>query len=662
MKAFFRKLKKSKLSIRLIYYFVMLLFLVSYILFTKSLLSLSNIETTIRIIVIITLGTLLLIYWFINLLLLLSKKNAAVVVISVFAMLISCVSIVGSIYIDRAHGYISNMTDDNEVVYTTKLVLLKDTTFANSDSFVVGMINNDTDVEGNTLALELIKKEKIDNIKINKYDSYYEMLEYLYDGKINGLFLGGEYVETFSPFDQYANIGEETKVQFEYSKKMKPAKVIENTNSNVTEPFTILLIGVDSDKDRLNFNSGFNGDTLMVASFNPKTLSATVFSIPRDTYVPICNKGISSKINSSSAYGGQCVVKTVENLIDIKIDYYAMINFKGVVDLVDNLGGITVDVEPPTAKNKYNGQVCEQDSKRRFGENLICMDTGVQRLNGEQALAYSRCRHLYLSSDFARIQHQQDVVQAMANELKKLKSIDDFYKVLESISKNLVTNMSTANIMSLYNVFKSTIANSNSDSLINIQKTFLNCRGENIIIPNISRTMAVSALIYSEASLNEIKDALKVTLELKKPTLIKTFSFDINEAYEPKVIGKSTYSYNDSNTPLPSFIGKSVDYAKSWCQEHNISYSIEQYDPDDEKYNSEYGEGYIVYQSLLKNTIVSTIKEITFGINGISTTKSTTSTTEKTTEKTTTTSGNEGGDVTPTPTPGVVDPALGNDY
>jgi hypothetical protein len=172
--------------------------------------------------------------------------------------------------------------------------------------------------------------------------------------------------------------------------------------------------------------------------------------------------------------------------------------------------------------------------------------------------------------------------------------------------------------------------------------------------------MPVSALIYSEASLNEIKDALKVTLELKKPTLIKTFSFDINEAYEPKVIGKSTYSYNDSNTPLPSFIGKSVDYAKSWCQEHNISYSIEQYDPDDDNYNPEYGEGYIVYQSLLKNTIVSTIKDITFGING-SASKSTTGTTEKTTEKSTSTSGNDGGEeVTPTPNPGVVinDPTL----
>ena len=659
MKAFIRKLKKSKLSVRLIYYFVMLLFLVSYIFFTKSLLSLSNIETTLRIIVIITLGTLLLIYWFVDLLLLLSKKNAAVVIISVFAMFISCVSIVGSIYIDKAHGYISNMTDDNEVVYTTKLVLLKDTTFVNNNNFIVGMINNDTDVEGNTLAYELIKKEKISNIKINKYDSYYEMLEYLYDGKINGMFLGGEYVETFSPFDQYANIGEETKVQFEYSKKMKPTKVIENTNSNVTEPFTILLIGVDSDKDRLNFNSGFNGDTLMVASFNPKTLSATVFSIPRDTYVPICNKGISSKINSSSAYGGQCVVKTVENLIDIKIDYYAMINFKGVVDLVDNLGGITVDVEVPTAKNKYNGKVCEQDSKRRFGDNLICMDTGVQRLNGEQALAYARCRHLYLLSDFARIQHQQDVVQAMANELKGIRSVDDFYKVLEAISNNLVTNMSTANIMSLYNVFKSTIVNSNSDSLINIQKTFLNCRGENIIIPNISRTMPVSALIYSEASLNEIKDALKITLELKKPTLIKKFSFNINEAYEPKVIGKSTYSYNDSNTPLPSFIGKSVDYVKSWCTEHEITYTIEEYGPDDEKYDPEYGEGFVVYQSLLKNTIVSTIKEITFGING-STSKSTTSTSEKTTEKSTSTTKNEGEEVTPTPNPGVVinDPTL----
>ena len=92
----------------------------------------------------------------------------------------------------------------------------------------------------------------------------------------------------------------------------------------------------------------FNGDTLMLMSFNPKTLDAILLSIPRDTYVPIaCNNKNYAKINSSAAYGTSCVISTINNLLGINIDYYVKINFKGVVDLVEAVGGVEVDVEAP---------------------------------------------------------------------------------------------------------------------------------------------------------------------------------------------------------------------------------------------------------------------------------------------------------------------------
>ena len=622
MKIFFKKLRRTSLSVRLIYYFVFLLFLVSYIFIVRSLLSLTSIETTIRIIVIIILGTLLLFYWFLNLLFLLTKHNKTVIVTSVIAMLISCISIVGGLYINKAMNLISNITEDETTVYTTDLVLLKNTEFQNSSGFEVGIIDNESDVEGNKLPYELIKKEGIDKITVNKYDTYFEMLELLYNGTLDGIFVGDNYVETYSTYEQYEKIEEETKVQFTYSKEMKTTSVIEKTNVKVTEPFTILLIGVDSEKSTLNFNAGFNSDTLMLVSFNPKTLSATVFSIPRDTYVPICNKGFSSKINSASAYGGSCVVKTVENLTGINIDFYAMINFEGVVELVDALGGITVDVQKPDS-NKYGGQVCEQNSKRQFGSNLVCMNPGVQKLNGEQALAYSRCRHLYTISDFARIAHQQDVVQAMANELKEMKSVNDFYAVLEAVSKNMVTNMSTASMLNLYNVFKAALIDANNGSMINVQKTYLTGYNLTMIVPNISRTFSVYTYQYYESSLNEITDALKVTLELKKPTTIKTFSFSANKTYEQMVIGKS-YSSTSKNEALPNFVGKTLDYAKEWCQARGIAVTTVDVLPTDAAYNSTYGDGYVVTQSVLKGTLASNVKSIILGVNKASSTKSTT--------------------------------------
>ena len=91
------------------------------------------------------------------------------------------------------------------------------------------------------------------------------------------------------------------------------------------------------------------GDTLMIITFNPDTLQTTLVSIPRDTFVPIaCRNDQYAKINSAAAYGTSCVIDTVSNFLDIDIDYYVKINFKGVVDLVDAIGGIEVDVEAPT--------------------------------------------------------------------------------------------------------------------------------------------------------------------------------------------------------------------------------------------------------------------------------------------------------------------------
>ena len=251
------------------------------------------------------------------------------------------------------------------------------------------------------------------------------------------------------------------------------------------------------------------------------------------------------------------------------------------------------------------------------------MNPGVQKLNGEQALAYSRCRHLYTISDFARIAHQQDVVQAMANELKEMKSVNDFYAVLEAVSKNMVTNMSTASMLNLYNVFKAALIDANNGSMINVQKTYLTGYNLTMIVPNISRTFSVYTYQYYESSLNEITDALKVTLELKKPTTIKTFSFSANKTYEQMVIGKS-YSTSSKNEALPNFVGKTLDYAKEWCQARGITVTTVDVLPTDAAYNSTYGDGYVVTQSVLKGTLASNVKSIILGVNKASSTKSTT--------------------------------------
>ncbi len=634
MKKLWKKFNKTKLSIRLVYLFVLLIFTSCYIAIFRSLLLLNNIETELRIIAICVLGIILLLYMFFDLLLLLSKKHKSVIISSFFVMILASICLIGSLAINRVYRLLDGISKDT-IIYTTNLIMMKDTTFDNSSDFIVGMINNETDVEGNVLAYELIKKENL-KVTVQKFDTYFEMLEKLYDGSLNGLFITSNYVVTYEGYEAYENIGEDVKVAYEYSKEMKNQDYIESSGS-VEEPFTVLLMGVDSTSDRLNANAAFNGDTLMIISFNPHTLNATVFSIPRDTYVPIaCLKnGESSKINSSAAYGTQCVINTVQNLVDVKIDYYVKINFKGVVDLVEALGGVDVDVPE-------NIDFCEQNSKRSFKkEDLQCIKGGFQHMNGEQALAFARHRKTLPAGDFQRVQHQQLVVEGIANAAKKLSKINDFYAVLDAISLNMDTNMSTNEMLNLYNVGKSMIFNNSNDgNLINIQKTYLTGYDLTMYVNNLRSR--VYTFQYYEQSLEEIKDALKITLEKKSPTIIKTFNFSVNDEYKVPVIGKKYYTVQRNET-IPSFVDKNLSYVKEWCKARNIEVQVTYIGPGSSGYDQALLNDTVISQSvkrgkLVKDTSsinVSVIKQPNTTTEPTTTTKTTTATTSGTTSTTT---------------------------
>lgn len=634
MKVLWKKFKRTKLSIRLIYIFVLLLFLGSYGYLFKSLILLNNIETTLRIIVLCVLGILLLLYGFFDLLLLLTKKHKTVVFTSLLVLLISSVCVIGSLAINKIYTILASMNKET-VIYTTNLISLNSTTFENSKDFEVGMINNETDVEGNTLAYELIEKEGLE-ISIKKYDTYFELLEELYNGKIEGAFITSNYITMYEGYEAYQNISTDVKVLFDYSKEMKNQDYVES-NASVEDPFTVLIMGVDSQYDGLNANAAFNGDTLMIISFNPHTLSATVFSIPRDTYVPIaCLNGQSSKINSAAAYGTKCVINTIENLIDVKIDYYVKINFRGVVDLVDSLGGIDVTV-PDGIK------FCEQNSNRSHKtQDLQCISSGYQHMNGEQALAFARHRKTLPAGDFQRVQHQQIVVEGIANSAKNLKSINDFYEVLDSVSKNMDTNMTTKEMMNLYNVGKSVILGANDGSMINIQKTYLTGYDLTMYVNNLRAN--VYTFQYYEQSLEEIKDALKVTLEQKNPTITKTFNFSVNDTYTPPVIGKKYYTVQRNET-IPNFSGKTLTYVKSWCESRNITVGINQITPGATGYDKGLENDTVVGQSVAKGKLVKDVTNIVVNVirhpeneeeneEKTTTTKKTTTTSTKTTKTT----------------------------
>ena len=593
-----KKFKKLDKKYQIMFFIVSILFLVSIVFITQGLLLLKNIETLLRILFLIFIYISFFVFLFVSILFLFSKKNKLYIGYSIFTIIISIIFIVGSIYINKTYNIVDNM-NKKMITYSSSLVVMKDTEFKNNKDFVVGMISDEEDIEGNVLANKLLDKKKLDKIDIKYYDNYLEMLSDLYSKTINGILVSSSYALSFSSYENYANIGNDTKIIYTYEEDMKNKDISLSTNKKLTEPFTLLLLGVDSQYDGLKANTVFNGDTMMLITFNPKTLNTTIFSIPRDTYVPIaCNGNKSNKINSSAVGGTNCVINTIEKLTDIEIDYYVKINFKGVVDLVEALNGIDVNVPV---------KFCEQDSNRLFGANEICLDKGEQTLNGEQALALSRHRKTLATGDFQRVQHQQLVVEAMAKKAKNIRSVDMLYDVLNAVSNNIESNIATSEILNLYNVGKRMLFDNNAS--INIEKTYLTGYDLTMLIPGLGN---VYTFQYYEESLNEIVKAMKVNLGLEEPQMTKTFNFSVNYTYEVPVIGKKYYSVQ-RNEALPSFVNSNINYLNTWALSRNIKVNINYITQGMDGYD-ENKDGIITSQNVLKGTLVSTIDSITVNV------------------------------------------------
>ncbi|PEI95139.1 LytR family transcriptional regulator [Bacillus pseudomycoides] len=198
------------------------------------------------------------------------------------------------------------------------------------------------------------------------------------------------------------------------------------------QPVSILLLGADergADKGR--------SDSIMLLTLNPKQSSMEIVSIPRDTYTEIVGKGKKDKINHAYAFGGiDMSVKTVENFLDIPIDYYIEVNMEGFRDIVDAVGGIDVN------------------NDLAFTLEGMSFEKGNIHLNGEQALKYTRMRKEDPRGDFGRQMRQRQVLEAVISKGANISSITKLGTMLGAVEKNVKTNLSQDQMWDLQSNYK----------------------------------------------------------------------------------------------------------------------------------------------------------------------------------------------------------------
>ncbi|HEY2421752.1 MAG TPA: LytR family transcriptional regulator [Neobacillus sp.] len=185
------------------------------------------------------------------------------------------------------------------------------------------------------------------------------------------------------------------------------------------DPFSVLMLGVDEragDKGR--------SDTIIVLTVNPNNNSVKMLSIPRDTRTEIVGKGTEDKINHAYAFGGVPMsMNTVEKFLDIPIDYYMQINMEGFKDIVNAVGGVTV-------QNTLD-----------FTQDNFHFPVGPVQLNGEKALSFSRMRYEDPRGDFGRQTRQRQILQAVIKEGTSISTLANFSNIFTALGANIKTNL-----------------------------------------------------------------------------------------------------------------------------------------------------------------------------------------------------------------------------
>ncbi len=255
-----------------------------------------------------------------------------------------------------------------------------------------------------------------------------------------------------------------------------------------TDSFSVLLLGIDNGAYGRGTEVG-RSDTMLIVTVNEKLGKTTIVSIPRDSYTEIIGYGTNDKINHAYAFGKETMsINSVQNMLNIPIDYYVTVDMGGLIGLVDAVGGLDIT---PILTFTY-----EDES---FTE-------GVDRhVDGEAALRYARMRYDDPEGDMGRQKRQQYVIQKLLEKLLNITSVTRYEEILKTLEKSVRTNFTIDKLLSIKNNYSNALANFESDTI----------SGSGTMIDGIYY------FVVPEEEKIRISNVLRESLELEKVDTLK---------------------------------------------------------------------------------------------------------------------------------------------
>lgn len=359
---------------------------------------------------------------------------------SVLAVIMCIALIVGNMYLFKTNSLFDAITHNGELAHEISVVV-KENSGIDSIKDLKDAIATSASMNDEVVAdfVEDVKNKENIDVQTEDAGALLEMVESLYGNDSQAILLDESYRSMISEQEDYENFDEDTKVIYTYTYY---TKIEANTSAvDVTkEPFTVLVTGIDTYG---SISTVSRSDVNMLVTVNPVTKNIQLVSIPRDFYVETdcdpslgCGIGQMDKLTHTGLHGADTTRATLEKLFGIDINYTLRVNFSSVQNIVDALGGITVDNRDGYAFS-IGGYSFTQD---------------ILELNGDQALMFSRERHSFAEGDRERGRNQMRVIQGMIDKATSPAILTGYMSFLDAVGDSFETDMSSSDIRALVNM------------------------------------------------------------------------------------------------------------------------------------------------------------------------------------------------------------------
>lgn len=370
-----------------------------------------------------------------------SKRS---IITKIISLLLSIALVLGCTMLIRSDNFIDKVSDAVGQKYVISVIALKDSDI-NKKSLDGKKFGVCYEKDSKTLTTALADMEdEIGQQEYTKYDTYIQLADALYNKEVDCIVVGEQFRSQLQV--NHENFDNETKIITSYSYDAKLEVTTKKTD--VTEkPFSVYVTGIDVYG---SLNTVSRSDVNLIVTVNPKTKQILMTSIPRDCEINLHSNGELDKLTHTGNYGTAETINTIQDLLDMEINYFVRTNFSGMTNIVDALGGITVesDEEFDTLHGNYH------------------IVKGLNEMDGDMALCFVRERKRLKAGDFARGRNQQKVLSALIDKALSPKIIINFDRILTALEGTFETDMTSDEIRSLLNMQLDDMADWN---IINVQ-------------------------------------------------------------------------------------------------------------------------------------------------------------------------------------------------